>query len=129
MQGKFAEAAELQAEVLEAKRRVLGVEHRDTLMAVSTLAAVYSNWGKLNEAVVLQEEVLATRRRVLGDCRPPVHAPRWQQPRRHVQQTSLAKTPRPPRPPSCARSTPENSTREGNRGRSPGVRGCGRWRA
>ena len=36
-QDKFAEAAELQAEVLEAKRRVLGAEHRDTLAATASV--------------------------------------------------------------------------------------------
>ena len=53
-QDKFAEAAELQAEVLEAKRRVLGAEHRDTLAAAKNLAVTYHELGQDARAVELR---------------------------------------------------------------------------
>ena len=56
--------------MLETTRRVLGVEHRDTLSAANNLGVTYKDQGKFTEAAVLHEEALATSRRVLGAGHP-----------------------------------------------------------
>ena len=48
--GAFAEAEPLQRRVLEGRERLLGPEHRDTLIAVGNLAVVLERLGKFSEA-------------------------------------------------------------------------------
>jgi len=50
-QGRFAEAEALEVEELEATRRVLVAEHRDTLAAAISLAVTHKDQGKFAEAV------------------------------------------------------------------------------
>ena len=59
-----------QEEVLEARRRVLGEEHPDTLTAANNLAQTLRAQGELARAGELQEGVLEARRRVLGAEHP-----------------------------------------------------------
>ena len=70
MQGRLAEAAELQVSVLESRTRVLGEDHPATLNAANNLALTYKKQGKLAEAKELQVQVLARRERVLGEDHP-----------------------------------------------------------
>jgi tetratricopeptide (TPR) repeat protein len=65
-QGKYAEAEPLLQTVLDARRRVLGAEHRDTLSSRHSLARVYEAEGKHDMSKPLFLENLAARRRVLG---------------------------------------------------------------
>ena len=48
--GAFAEAEPLRRRVLEARERLLGPEHCDTLIVVNNLAVVLEKLGKFSEA-------------------------------------------------------------------------------
>jgi tetratricopeptide (TPR) repeat protein len=69
-EGKWKEAEKLFLQVIEARRRVIGAEHPDTLRAVGNLAATYRKQGRKEEAEELQVMVLKARRRVLGEEHP-----------------------------------------------------------
>src|SRR5260370_42566242 len=57
-------------EVLEARRRILGEEHPDTLNSISNLARTLAAQGDLAGARRLEEPVLEARRRILGEEHP-----------------------------------------------------------
>ena len=65
-QGRWLEAEKLQAQVLETSKRMLGIEHPDTLTRIANLASTYWNQGRLTEAEKLEVDVLETSKRVLG---------------------------------------------------------------
>jgi tetratricopeptide (TPR) repeat protein len=69
-QGRNADAARIQEEVLEKRRRILGEEHPDTLGAMHALALTYQSQGRNADAARIQEEVLEKRRRILGEEHP-----------------------------------------------------------
>ncbi|MEO5376095.1 MAG: tetratricopeptide repeat protein, partial [Alphaproteobacteria bacterium] len=69
-QGDLAGARALQEQALAVRRRVLGVEHPDTLTSMSNLAETLRSQGDLAGARALEEQVLAVRRRVLGEEHP-----------------------------------------------------------
>ena len=69
-QGRTAEAAELQEQVLEKRKRILGADHPSTLTSMSNLALTYSDQGRTAEAAELQEQVLEKRKRILGADHP-----------------------------------------------------------
>jgi hypothetical protein len=56
--------------VLEARRRVLGPEHPNTLSTASNQACTLYNQGKHAEAESIFSELLVARRRVLGPEHP-----------------------------------------------------------
>jgi hypothetical protein len=64
------EAEPLEAQALEARRRVLGAEHPDTLKSISNLALIYQDQGRLEEAELLRVQELETRKRLLGAEHP-----------------------------------------------------------
>ena len=66
-QGDFAGARGLQEQVLEAHRRTLGEDHRDTLEAMNDLARTLQELGELDDARKLQEQVLERCRRNRGE--------------------------------------------------------------
>ena len=68
--GQWKEAEEPQLQVRNARLRVLGTEHPDTLSAMGTLAAIYRNQGRWKEAEELQLQVKDARFRVLGAEHP-----------------------------------------------------------
>ena len=68
--GDWKHAEQLEVQVLEMRKKVLGSEHPDTLMSMSNLSGIYANQGKLNEAKQLQDQVLDMRRKVLGAEHP-----------------------------------------------------------
>ena len=61
--GRYGDAEELQMQVMETRRRVLGDEHPDTLITMANL-------GRWQEAEELQVQAMQTRRKVLGDEHP-----------------------------------------------------------
>jgi tetratricopeptide (TPR) repeat protein len=69
-QGRWDEAERLVLDVLQQRRKVLGVEHLNTIKAAAKLAATYHAQGRYNEAEELRADVLEKRRRVLGRDNP-----------------------------------------------------------
>ena len=65
-QGRWPEAEELEVQVLETSKRMLGVEHPSTLTRMANLALTYRNQGRWTEAEKLGVDVLETSTRVLG---------------------------------------------------------------
>ena len=53
-------------QVLDARNRILGVEHPDTIGAMANLATTYQHLGKYTEAEKLDMQVLNARNRTLG---------------------------------------------------------------
>jgi tetratricopeptide (TPR) repeat protein len=68
--GRYKEAEELQVQVMQATKRVLGDEHPDTLLSMGNLASTYRNQGRWKEAEELQVQVMQATKRVLGDEHP-----------------------------------------------------------
>jgi tetratricopeptide (TPR) repeat protein len=68
--GKYSEAEELFVQVVETRKRVLGMEHPDTLLSIGNLASTYWNQGRWKEAEELDLQVMETRKRVLGTEHP-----------------------------------------------------------
>jgi tetratricopeptide (TPR) repeat protein len=64
--GKYSDAEELFVQVMETRKRVLGIEHPDTLLGIGNLASTYRDQGRLKEAKELELQVIETRKRVLG---------------------------------------------------------------
>jgi hypothetical protein len=65
--------SELRA-VVEARRRVLGADHRDTLTSRHDLARVLADSGRLAEAEAEYRAAVAGRTRVLGADHPDTRA-------------------------------------------------------
>ena len=65
-QGRNADAANIQEEVLEKRRRISGEEHPDTLGAMHTLASTYQAQGRNVDAAKIQEEVLEKQQEDFG---------------------------------------------------------------
>ena len=68
--GLYAMARRVEERVLEARRRVLGEDHPDTLTSMNNLAETLRAQGDLAGARGWQERVLEARRRVLGEDHP-----------------------------------------------------------
>jgi hypothetical protein len=56
--------------VTETKKRVLGIEHPDTLTSISNIALTYKNQRRWKEAEKLQVKELNICSRVLGEDHP-----------------------------------------------------------
>ncbi|WZH42130.1 uncharacterized protein QYS62_003120 [Fusarium acuminatum] len=69
-EGRWKEAEELQVDVVEIRRRVLGEEHPDTLKGMNNLASTYWNQGRWKEAEELGVDVMEIMKRVLGEEHP-----------------------------------------------------------
>ena len=69
-QGKYAEAEQMERELLDAQRRVLGPEHPDTLTTINNLAHSLGGQGKHTKAEQMERELLDVKRRVLGPEHP-----------------------------------------------------------
>ena len=68
--GLFDAAHGPQEESLAIRRRVLGNEHPDTLISISSMGFLLEALGKLGEAELYLREAMETGRRVLGDKNP-----------------------------------------------------------
>ena len=61
------EAEELEVQVMETRKQVLGEEHPDSLKSMANLASTYHSQGQWKEADELEELVMETRKQVLGE--------------------------------------------------------------
>jgi tetratricopeptide (TPR) repeat protein len=68
--GRYDEAEELEVQVMQTMKRVLGNEHPETLLNIGNLAATYRNQGRWKEAEELEVQVMQTTKRVLGEEHP-----------------------------------------------------------
>ena len=68
--GNYAEAADLNSQLLRVRERLYGPEAPATLSSRSNLALSLAGLGDVNGALRVDEEVLATRARVLGPDHP-----------------------------------------------------------
>jgi hypothetical protein len=68
--GRYREEEELEVQVMQTTKRVLGDEHPSTLTSMNNLALTYRSQGRWKEAEELQVQVMQTRKRVLGDEHP-----------------------------------------------------------
>ncbi|KAK3346489.1 Tetratricopeptide repeat-domain-containing protein [Lasiosphaeria hispida] len=69
-QGRWAEAEPLKVQVVEARKRVLGPEHPDTLDSMNNLAITWKDLGRLQDAENLMRECIRLRQQVLGKEHP-----------------------------------------------------------
>ncbi|KDQ49043.1 hypothetical protein JAAARDRAFT_144019 [Jaapia argillacea MUCL 33604] len=69
-QERWNEAEGLQIAVMEARKRLLGEEHPDTLGSMGNLALTYKNQGRWKEAEGLEMAVMKARKRLLGEEHP-----------------------------------------------------------
>ncbi|KAK6811373.1 hypothetical protein RU639_012792 [Aspergillus parasiticus] len=63
---RWKEAEELQLQVMEHHKQVLGPEHLDTLTSIANLASIYRNQGRWKKAEELEVQVMEHRKQVLG---------------------------------------------------------------
>ncbi|KAH8692117.1 putative kinesin [Talaromyces proteolyticus] len=69
-QGRWKEAEELNVQVMEIRKRILGAEHPDTLSSIAELATTFWNQGRCMEAEELEMQVMEIRKRILGAEHP-----------------------------------------------------------
>jgi tetratricopeptide (TPR) repeat protein len=67
---RWKEAEELEVELVEISKRVLGAEHPSTLTSMANLASTYRNQGKLKKAEELEVQVVKMRKQLLGTEHP-----------------------------------------------------------
>ena len=67
---EFPEASKIHAQVLEARERVLGPDHTDTLKSVSMMSMVCHMEGRLSEAEVMGERAFQKQSEILGATHP-----------------------------------------------------------
>ena len=70
MQGKLNKAQQLNVQILDTKKKLLGAEHPDTLLTMGNLANTYYCQGKLNEAEQLGLQALDMRKKLLDAEHP-----------------------------------------------------------
>ncbi|OSS43186.1 hypothetical protein B5807_12172, partial [Epicoccum nigrum] len=68
--GQYEAAGEMNQSALEAREKVLGREHPNTLASMNNLALVLDSQGKYEEAEAMHRQTLATREKVLGREHP-----------------------------------------------------------
>jgi non-specific serine/threonine protein kinase/serine/threonine-protein kinase len=69
-EAKYPQAEALLTQTLEIEKRVLGPEHRDTLLSMHNLALVYLKEGKYPQAERLWRQTLDALNRVMGPDSP-----------------------------------------------------------
>ena len=69
-QGRWKEAEELEVQVMETSKRVLGQEHPDTLTSMANLAHIWKSQGRGKEAIDLMKEAERLQRDILGSDHP-----------------------------------------------------------
>jgi hypothetical protein len=60
-QGRWNEAEQLEIQVMDMRKKLLGAEHPDTLLSMGNLASTYWNQGRWNEAEQLLIQVIDMR--------------------------------------------------------------------
>jgi len=74
---RHVEAEELNVQVMETRKRVLGPEHPDTLSSMANLASTFGNKGRWDEAEELFVQVIETFKRALGSEHPSTLNSMW----------------------------------------------------
>ena len=69
-QGYSNEAEKLEIQVLNARKKILGEDHPETILAMENLASTYSNLGKYTEAEKAQIQVLDAKNKIVGEEHP-----------------------------------------------------------
>ena len=69
-QGRWNEAEQLQVQVTNIMKKLLGEEHPHTFSSMGNLADTYSNQGRWNEAEQLQVQVMNIGKKLLGEKHP-----------------------------------------------------------
>ncbi|KAH8691820.1 hypothetical protein BGW36DRAFT_464476 [Talaromyces proteolyticus] len=68
--GNGAEGENLSVRAMKARKKLLGLEHEDTLNSIQMVGLIYSLEGRWNEAEALFVQVMETRKRMLGAEHP-----------------------------------------------------------
>jgi len=66
LEGRWTEAEELEVQVMETRKRVLGAEHPFMLTSMANLTSTYKNQGRWTEVKEPEVQVMEMRKRVLG---------------------------------------------------------------
>jgi hypothetical protein len=69
-QGRWKEAEELQVQVMQTRKRVLGNEHPHTLISMGNLAYTLQSQARYTEAFALMRRCSQLRQQVLGEQHP-----------------------------------------------------------
>ncbi|PQE33407.1 kinesin light chain protein [Rutstroemia sp. NJR-2017a WRK4] len=69
-QGYSEKAEQLEIEVLELRKEILGIKHPDTITAMASLASTWWQQGHSEKAEQLEIEVLELRKKILGTRHP-----------------------------------------------------------
>src|SRR5277367_1890312 len=70
--GDWKKAEQLQVQVMDMRKKLLGAEHPDTLSSMGNLASTYLNQGRWNEAEQLEVQVFEMRKKLLGAEHPDI---------------------------------------------------------
>jgi len=65
-QGRWKEAEELEVQVMETRKRVLGAEHPDMLTSVNNLAFTLKSQSRNEEAISLMRKCFQLQKQILG---------------------------------------------------------------
>jgi tetratricopeptide (TPR) repeat protein len=68
--GQLNEAATMQREVLEKRRRILSDEHPSTIWAMSNLASTLGELGQLDDSIAMSKEAYIKLTALFGPCHP-----------------------------------------------------------
>ena len=68
--GDLKNAEQLNVQVMDMRKKLLGAEHPDTLSSMANLARIYWDQGRWNEAEQLQVQVMDMRQKLLGAEHP-----------------------------------------------------------
>ncbi|OJJ42892.1 hypothetical protein ASPZODRAFT_104127 [Penicilliopsis zonata CBS 506.65] len=68
--GRWKEAEELEVQVIEISKRVLGAEHPDTLRSMGNLADTLKSLKRNDQAIALLEDCLQLREKKIGSTHP-----------------------------------------------------------
>ncbi len=63
---ELKEAEELELKIVEARKRILGLEYPDTLTSMTDLAVTWREQGRVKEALEYKLQVVEARRKVFG---------------------------------------------------------------
>jgi hypothetical protein len=68
--GDFNNVEQLEIQVMDMRKKLLGAEHPDTITSMANLASTYQNQGRWNEAEQLEIQVMDMRKKLLGAEHP-----------------------------------------------------------
>ena len=68
--GDWNRAEQLEVQVMDMRKELLGEEHPDTITSIGNLANIYSDQGKWNEAEQLKVHVMGMSKKLLGEEHP-----------------------------------------------------------